>query len=136
MNTATARARFLSDGMATLSGPKLLVALYRRLVRDLDDAVAFIESANPSAAHDALVHAQEIVYELTLALDANTWEGAGQLAEIYEWLYHRLVAANIAKDAAIVNACRDVVVPLCDAWTEASTGGATIEVPTPAEAAV
>jgi len=136
VNTAIARARFLSDGIATLSGPKLLVALYQRLVRDLDDAVASIESGSPSAAHAALVHAQEIVYELTLALDASDWDGAGQLAELYEWLYQRLVAANIAKDVAIVNACREVVVPLCDAWTEASSGGATSDAPTSIEAVV
>jgi hypothetical protein len=87
MNTAQARARFVSDGLAVLTAPRLLLALYERLVRDLDDASAAIRSGSLMPAHHALLHAQDIVSELTLALDGTQWEGAGDLTELYEWTY-------------------------------------------------
>jgi flagellar protein FliS len=111
----------MADGMATLSGSGLLVALYQRLVRDLDDAVRAIEHDAPNEAHHALVHAQDIVSELSLALDSGSWDGAAALAELYEWLYRQLVAANVAKDLQLVDACRSVVAPLADAWSDAMT---------------
>jgi flagellar protein FliS len=112
----------MADGMAALSGPQLLVALYRRLVRDLDDAVDAIGRDAPSDAHHALVHAQEIIHELTLALDASRWDGAATLAELYEWVYEQLVSANVTKDPELVATCRSVIVPLTEAWEDASFG--------------
>jgi flagellin-specific chaperone FliS len=40
---------------------------------------------------------------------------------LYEWLYQQLVAANVAKDLQLVDACRLVVAPLADAWSDAMT---------------
>ncbi|HEX7095205.1 MAG TPA: flagellar export chaperone FliS [Acidimicrobiales bacterium] len=135
MNTTAARARFMSDGMATLTGPRLLVALYQRLLRDLDDATAAVASGAPDEVHVALVHAEDIVYELTLALDAHLWKGAGDLAQIYEWLYHQLVAANVSKDPSLIATCRAVVAPLCEAWEEAVNADAAGELSRAAAAA-
>jgi flagellar protein FliS len=119
MNTTQARARFVSDGLAVLTGPRLLVALYERLVRDLDEASAAIDAGDTVTAHNALIHAQDIVSELAGSLDGSAWDGAGDLAELYEWTYHHLVQANIAKDSGIVDACRSVIAPLRDTWAEA-----------------
>lgn len=122
MNTARARARFVNDGLATLSGPNLLLALYRRLERDLDDALAALQSAAMETAHAALLHAQEIVQELALALDSSTWSDGAQLAELYDWLSNELVRANVTKNDAVVESCRQVVAELHRAWADASCG--------------
>jgi flagellar protein FliS len=124
VNTAHARARFVNDGLAVLSGPKLLLALYERLSRDLDDASSACRGASVAAVHAALVHAQEIVQELWLALDAAAWDGAAGLAELYDWLARELVSANIAKDLDAIDRCRQVVEPLRGAWTDAAVGAA------------
>jgi flagellar protein FliS len=124
VNATTARARFVADGMATLTGPRLLVALYARLLRDLDDAGHALAAGDPALAHTHLVHAQEIVLELTLALDGAAWPAAAELAELYDWVYRRLVHANVTKDALAVAECRSVLAPLHDAWTDAANGSA------------
>jgi flagellar protein FliS len=124
VNTTSARARFVADGMATLTGPRLLLALYARLLRDLDDAAGAVRADRPNDAHTALVHAQDIVHELRLALDHDAWDGAGTLADVYEWTERLLVQANITKDAALVEECRALVEPLHDAWAHAANGTA------------
>jgi flagellar secretion chaperone FliS len=122
MNTARARARFVNDGLATLSGPSLLLALYRRLERDLDEASDALAIRSLDAAHGALVHAQEIVQELAFALDTTAWPDATALRDLYGWLLDELVRANVAKDRAAVDSCRQVVAGLHSAWADASCG--------------
>ena len=58
--------------------------------------------------------------ELSSSLDVSRWEGGEGLQRLYTWLLERLVAANVAKDAAMVAECREVVEPLRDAWHEAA----------------
>jgi flagellar protein FliS len=122
VNTTDARARFVADGMATLTGPRLLVALYARLLRDLDDAAAAAREHAPEKVHGALIHAQEIVHELLLALDGNSWDAAGELANLYDWLYRRLVHANTTKDSVLIEECRSLLEPLHEAWDHAANG--------------
>jgi flagellar protein FliS len=122
MNTARARARFVNDGLATLSGSSLLLALYRRLERDLEEATEALHARSPAAAHQALVHAQEIVQELALALDTATWPEAAQLRDLYGWVLDELVRANVTKDPSAIDACRQVVAALHAAWADASCG--------------
>jgi flagellar protein FliS len=122
VNPTNARARFVADGMATLTGPRLLVALYARLLRDLDDAATAARDGSPEKAHAALTHAQDIVHELLLALDGAAWSAAPELADLYEWLYRRLVIANMTKDAGAIAECRALLEPLHDAWEHAANG--------------
>ena len=122
MNTARARARFVNDGLATLSGPSLLLALYRRLERDLEEATVALHARALAPAHEALVHAQEIVQELSLALDTAAWPDAVQLRELYGWVLDELVRANVTKDPAVAEACRQVIAGLHAAWADAACG--------------
>jgi flagellar protein FliS len=128
VNTTNARARFVADGMATLTGPRLLVALYARLLRDFDDAASAARSGRTQDAHAGLVHAQDIVHELRLALDIGAWDGASGLADLYEWIERRLVQANATKDVAIIDECRVLLEPLHDAWSDAANGIASAAV--------
>jgi len=79
-----------------------------------------IEEADPSTAHECLLHAQAIVSELHDTLDADRWPAARNLKDLYVFLLFELVAANVEKDAPRVAACHALVVPLRDAWNEAA----------------
>ena len=117
---AQLRSRYAREAVTTASPARLVTMLYDRLVRDLDDAELAISQADPQAAHAHLRHAQDIVQELSSSLDVSQWDGGPGLQSLYTWLLERLVAANSAKDAAVVAECREVVEPLREAWHEAA----------------
>ncbi|TRW45619.1 flagellar export chaperone FliS [Georgenia yuyongxinii] len=120
MNQAALLGRFRAEAIATATPAQLLTMLYDRLVLDLDRGVEAIENGDRSTANEQLTHAQEIVHELRASLDVSAWDGAGGLMEVYGYLLTELVGANIARDTKRVTACRDLVVPLRDAWHEAA----------------
>jgi flagellar protein FliS len=111
--------RYKADAVDTMSPAKAVVALYNRLVLDLDRAVAALALAQFGDAHGHLVHAQDIVAELSLSLDVEQWPAGVALLEIYRWVHAELIAANVEKDAARISACRELVAPLRDAWHDA-----------------
>ena len=120
MYTATAaRNRFVSDGVGSTPPEKLLVMLYDRLLRDLDEAGEAIAGTDVGAAHTALSHAQDIVAELHSALDPDRWDGAEAMGDLYTWLADLLARANMKKSTALVTEARSLVAPLRDTWAEA-----------------
>lgn len=123
-----ARNRYQSDGGTTASPERLVVLLYQRLVRDLTEAEGAIGANEVEASHRALLHAQEIIDALDLALDRESFDGAKGLGDLYDHLHDRLVHANVRKDAVVVAECREMIEPLSEAWREAwgtlAAGGA------------
>ena len=118
MNT-TLRNRYVSDGAATVSQEKLLIALYERLLQDMDLAAAAIEHNRPGDAHHKLVHAQQILEELHLAVDVNAWPEGRHLVSLYLYVHEQLVLANLRKDATRVRECRELIEPLAETWQAA-----------------
>ena len=127
-------SRYQADGMAASSPQKLVVLIYNRISRDLDTAVTAIEARNVEGAHKALVNAQDLVFELQMALDTDAWAGARELDEIYAYLLSLLVEANTRKSVDVVRRCMEIVTPLRETWTEAyqmiQRGEATVPVST------
>lgn len=124
---AAARSRYHQDGSAGLSGGRLVVALYQRLLSDLDRAEAAMDEGNVERAHHELVHAQEIVDSLDAALDASVWGAAGEMSALYGFVRRQLVDANVTKDPVPIAAARRVLEPLATGWEEAldlTTSGA------------
>lgn len=112
---AAVRTAYESDTVVT-TPERLITMLYDRLVRDLLNAEDAIGRRDRGTAHEVLVHAQEIVFELLSALDVDCWDGAEALSSLYTWLLKQLVEANTAQDAAKVTQCRSLVEPLAEAW--------------------
>ncbi len=118
MNVRLAQ-RYHQDGMSVTPGPQLVVKLYERLLLDLRRAAKAVLDQDVEAAHEQLVHAQDIVFELNLALDVDAWDGGPALRSIYEHLGEKLVDSNVRKSVRLVDECIDVVAPLVEAWQEA-----------------
>ena len=115
-----ARAAYAREAVSTASPARLLIMLYDRLVRDLVTAEAALADRDLAKVSSELLHAQEIVLELRTSLDVSVWDGAAGLADLYTFLHKELVAANLAKDATRIAACREIVEPLRDAWMSAA----------------
>ncbi|MEM7324493.1 MAG: flagellar export chaperone FliS [Actinomycetota bacterium] len=116
---AALAGKYQSDGMSGSSPQKLLLAVFDRLGRDLDAAIVAIEANNVEAAHKFLVNAQDLVFELNLALEPDVWPAALELRSVYEHLLDLLVEANLDKSVDKVQRCIAIVEPLAESWREA-----------------
>jgi flagellar protein FliS len=117
--TSMLRNRYMTDGVAAMSNERILLALYDRLLADLDKAETAIAARHIAEAHQALIHAQRIVEELYLAVDTDVWAEGKDLVGIYLHAQHLLVEANLRKDPAPVRVCRELLTPLAGAFRQA-----------------
>lgn len=117
---ASLRRLYTSDSVSTASPARLVVMLFDRLVKDLHVAAVGIERRDVEGTHRALLHAQEIVTELAGSLDTSVWAGGEGLLALYDYVIARLVLANTTKDAALVEECLELVMPLREAFTQAA----------------
>jgi flagellar protein FliS len=115
-----ARNKYVSDSVQTMSPGHLIVALYDRILLDLERTLAALAETDLYSAHSALMHAQEIVFELLTSLDVHQWPEGTTLAALYRHVQDLLVEANVAKQPGPVLACRELLLPLRDAWREAA----------------
>ena len=115
---------YVGQMVTTASPARLLVMLYDRLLLDLRRAVAAQDSDDHAGAGAQLLHAQDIVLELSASLRTDVWGGAPALAAIYDWLHRELVRANVNRDVAVTRDCLALVEPLAEAWQEAALAAA------------
>jgi len=114
------RSRYVSNSVDAMSPGRMIVALYDRLLVDLERADAAVASGDPAVAHECLLHAQAIVAELHDTLDLARWPSGRPLADLYVFVHTELVTANVQKDRARIASCYKLLTPLRDAWTEAA----------------
>ncbi|MFN3865152.1 MAG: flagellar export chaperone FliS [Demequina sp.] len=120
LNYDTVRSRYLDDAVATAAPATLLLMVYDRLVRDLERAEAALRDGRRDLANTELLHAQDILAELSATLDCEVWDGADQLLGLYTFITTTLIDANITGDMDKVVACRGLVEPLREAWQQAA----------------
>lgn len=121
------RNRYAREAVSTASPAKLVTMLYDRLLKDLTDAEAGLGARDIQKSHTALIHAQDIVRELSSTLDTSVWSEGEALQRLYDWVLEELLNANLSKDAAHVQNARDVIEPIRDAWHEVAGRGVTGE---------
>ncbi|MCP5029116.1 MAG: flagellar export chaperone FliS [Actinomycetia bacterium] len=114
-----ARQRYLTDGVGSASAERLVILLFERLLRDLDEAQAALLIGERDRAHERLLNGQDILTELDIALDVDQWEPAGQLRAIYRYSADLLVRANVRRDVEAIDEARRVLTPLAETWRSA-----------------
>ncbi|MCL2454510.1 MAG: flagellar protein FliS [Micrococcales bacterium] len=115
-----ARAAYLADSVATVGPARLLTMLYDRLVTDLDKGLEALGRNDRVAAAAHLGHARDIVTELISSLDVGAWDGGPRLMSIYSYLLSGLIDAAATGNAAKAAECRELVLPLAEAWRGAA----------------
>lgn len=104
----------------TSSPAQLVMQLYDALMRDLQRASQQMTTTEGAEqAHTALVHAQDVVLELAASLDLSTGDLAQNLADLYQYMYRRLVHANVQKDRSVVDEVVRLLLPIHQAWAVA-----------------
>jgi flagellar secretion chaperone FliS len=117
---ASAKNTYVRDSVQTMSPGRMIIALYDRVILDLDRAEAAIATADIFGAHSSLMHAQEIIDELYTTLDVKQWPAGAQLLAVYRTIAAELISANVTKDAERVRTCRALLTPLRQAWRDAA----------------
>jgi flagellar protein FliS len=111
---------FLRESVLSATPAQLVTMLYDRLLLDLARAEAAQVSADWSTASTSLLHAQDIVAELSSSLDVGAWKGAPDLLAIYSYLTKQLIAANVGHDVERTRECANLLGPLRWAWLAAA----------------
>ena len=128
---------FLRESVLSATPAQLVTMLYDRLLLDLARAEAAQVSGDWPAASIPLLHAQDIVAELSSSLDVDAWSGGPDLLAIYSYLTTQLIAANVGRDVERTRECANLLGPLRWAWLAAAqnltapsqgAGGSTIAV--------
>jgi flagellar protein FliS len=102
MYNANALNIYQQNSVNTASKEKLMLMLFDGLVKFIKQGISSIEDKNPVQANINLVKAQNIIREFMVTLDLKLGgDMANGLMKLYDYMYRRLVEANIKKDAAI-----------------------------------
>jgi flagellar protein FliS len=119
-NPKQQRERYTADAVMSATPARLLTMLYDRLLLDLSRAEAAHETRSWSVASSNLLHAQDIVTELTSSLKPELWDGGDRLLALYNYVSGALIDANVKRDAARIRESIELLEPLRQAWHEAA----------------
>lgn len=104
MYNARALNTYQQNSVNTASKEKLLLMLLDGLVKFIKQGITGIEEKNIEKSNTNLIKAQSIILELIASLNMKVGgEISRSLSLIYDYMYRRLVEANIKKDADIAN---------------------------------
>lgn len=120
MNTALGIKAYRQHAAQTASKTQIVVMLAARMTSDIARAITNIEKHNPAVAHELLVHAQQIVDELSTALDVDTCPAGNELRSLYQFITDELVEANIQKSAQHAANAHRVAEEVSEMFTAAS----------------
>jgi flagellar protein FliS len=114
------RAQYNRDAILTANPANLLTMLYDRLLLDLGRAKSAQELEDWDTSSENLLHAQDIVAELTSSLDVTKWDGADGLLGVYNFVTRALIYANTHRDIGSTRVCITLLEPLRQSWHEAA----------------
>jgi flagellar protein FliS len=115
-----AMARYGRDAVLSATPAQLLVMLCDRLMLDLGRAEQAQVQQDWAAASAQLLHAQDILMELSASLDVTVWDGADDLLALYQYANTALVNANIYRNVELTREAASLMGPICAAWRQAA----------------
>lgn len=104
--------------VSTASEGELVLMLFDGAIRFANQALGCLKQSDLAGANDKLLKAQDVVYELILALDLETGEVAQNLYRLYMFINRTLVQANVTKDPELVQQAVRLMTELRTMWHE------------------
>lgn len=103
----------------TASPGELVFLLYSEAIRSMRESIAALNGKDFALSNQRLLKSQDIIDELKSALNLEAAPGfAGSLGSMYDFVFSRLLAANIRKDAVLVEEALQVTLELRGIWEE------------------
>ena len=118
---STQAAEYTKNTILTAGDLKLVVLMYEGAIRFLWQASFHLEQKNTAACGAAISRAYDVVSELRLALDLETGEAGADaisldLNNLYSYLMEQLVAANVSREADVLESVREIIETLKEGW--------------------
>lgn len=117
MSTLNPYQQYQEQSIKTASPGELTLMLYNGCIKFINQAKQFIEQKDIEKANNAIIRAQDIIQELLVTLNMG-YEISKNLAALYDFMYRRLIDANISKDVEALDEVLDLVTELRDTWKE------------------
>ena len=96
----------------------LTLMLYNGALRFMTEGREAIEKKDYEEANNSLQKAQNIITEFRVTLNME-YEISHQLLPLYNYVYDRLVEANMKSDLAQLDEAKNIITELRDAWAQA-----------------
>lgn len=108
---------YKQNSVMTASGQELTLMLYNGCLRFIKLAKRAMEEKQFEEKNTNLIKAQAIIQELQITLNRDV-EVADNMAQLYEYIYNRLIDANMKNDIAILEEAEGHVYELTDTWKQ------------------
>lgn len=108
---------YQKNAVQTASPAKLTLMLYDGAVKFTNIAIEAIEAGDIEKAHNNIVKAQNIIVEFRSTLDMK-YPVAKDFDVVYDYIYRRLVEANMKKDKDILMEALKHIKTMRDTWRE------------------
>ena len=93
-----------------------LLLLYDKAISCMDRALSLIEQGDMVGKGDRLIHAQEIVLQLSDALDKGTGSIADNRERLYLYVYRRHIEGTVRLDRNAILEAKGIMSDLYNAW--------------------
>ncbi|MBE2922724.1 flagellar export chaperone FliS [Anoxybacillus flavithermus] len=108
---------YQTNAMQTASPGELTLMLYNGCLKFIAQAKKAIEEKDIEARNTNLLKAQKIIQELMVTLNME-YEVAKSMMTMYDYIYRRLVEANIKSDMSILEEVEGYVKEFRDTWKQ------------------
>lgn len=112
-----AAMQYQKNAVQTASPAKLTLMLYDGAVKFANLALEAIKDGDIEKAHNNIVKVQNIIVEFRSTLDMK-YPVAKDFDVVYDYIYRRLVEANMKKDPAIMEEALKYIKEMRDTWKE------------------
>ena len=102
----------------TATPEALTLMLYNGALRFMTEGREAIERKDYEESNNSLQKAQNIITEFRVTLNME-YEISHQLLPLYNYVYDRLVEANMKSDLAQLDEAKNIITELRDAWAQA-----------------
>lgn len=110
--------QYRENSVYTASPQELTLMLYNGLVRFIMQAIAALENEDYSKVNNSIIRAEEILLELQSSLDMK-YELSQSMLLLYDYLYRRLLDANLSKSKSILEEVLGFAKEFRDVWEQA-----------------
>lgn len=113
----------------TASQGKLIIMLFDGAIKFIRMAIQSLEEKEYSEVNYYTGRAQAIVNELKVTLNSDAGEIAQHLYGLYDYIYRRLIEANVKKNQEIMEEVIDLLSDLRETWIEVIKASKTSNAP-------